>query len=181
MCNTHKRRANEMTKIWLKPPKNLAWSLQPTNFLYRMSFALRWSQHHRSIANKGSEQFWAVHVRISSCKVHQGWVEAWKWGYYIDHATHWTIILILIMKLNWFHNEPPTQYMNNQRTLSISHYQQSPQKSSMTVTHYAEWILANTRPHQLCWNNQEIETAISCTECSQVADFIQRSAEALFT
>ena len=91
MCNAYKRHANEMTKTWLKLPKNLAWSLQPTNFLYRMSFALRWSQHHRSIANKDSEQF-LVHVRISSCKVHQGWVEAWKWGYYIDHATHWWLL-----------------------------------------------------------------------------------------
>ena len=26
----------------------------------------RWSQHHRNIAIKDSEQFWAVHVRISS-------------------------------------------------------------------------------------------------------------------
>ena len=29
---------------------------------------------------------------------------------------------------------------------------------------------ANTRPHQLHWGDQEIATAIACTECSQIAD-----------
>ena len=31
----------------------------------------------------------------------------------------------------------------------------------------------NTKLHQLCWGDQEMETAISCTECSQVAGLIQ--------
>ena len=30
-------------------------------------------------------------------------------------------------------------------------------------------MLANTRPHQLHWGDREMGTAISCTECSQVA------------
>ena len=42
------------------------------------------------------------------------------------------------------------------------------------VTHCAGHILANTRPHQLCWGNREMGTAISCTESSQVADLIQK-------
>ena len=35
-------------------------------------------------------------------------------------------------------------------------------------------ILTNTRPHQLRWGDQEMETAISYTKCSQVADLIQK-------
>ena len=35
------------------------------------------------------------------------------------------------------------------------------------VTHYAGCVSANTRPHQLCWGDQEVGTAISCTKCSQ--------------
>ena len=37
------------------------------------------------------------------------------------------------------------------------------------VTHCAGRVSANTRPHQLRWGDQEMGTAISCTECSQVA------------
>ena len=37
--------------------------------------------------------------------------------------------------------------------------------------------MANTRPHQLRWGDREIGTAISCTECSQVAGLIQKSVE----
>ena len=30
------------------------------------------------------------------------------------------------------------------------------------------YMLTNTSPHQLRWGDQEMGTAISCTECSQV-------------
>ena len=45
------------------------------------------------------------------------------------------------------------------------------------VTHCAGHISANTRPHQLRWGDREMGTTISCTECSQVADLIQKSVE----
>ena len=32
-------------------------------------------------------------------------------------------------------------------------------------------------PHQLCWCDREMGTAISCTECSQVAGLIQKVVE----
>lgn len=35
-------------------------------------------------------------------------------------------------------------------------------------------ISVNTRPHQLCLGDQEMVTAISCMECSQVASLIQK-------
>ena len=38
------------------------------------------------------------------------------------------------------------------------------------VTHCTGHVFANTRPHQLCWGDQEMGTAISCTKYSQVAD-----------
>ena len=39
------------------------------------------------------------------------------------------------------------------------------------ITHWAAHILilANTRPHQLCWGDQKMGSAISCRKCSQVA------------
>ena len=45
------------------------------------------------------------------------------------------------------------------------------------VTHCAGRISANTRPHQLCWGDREMGTAISCTECSQVAGLIHNLVE----
>ena len=45
------------------------------------------------------------------------------------------------------------------------------------VTHCAGRVLANTRPHQLCWGDREMGTAISCIECSQVAGLIQKLVE----
>ena len=45
------------------------------------------------------------------------------------------------------------------------------------VTHCAGRVSANTRPHQLCWDDREMGAAISCIECSQVAGLIQKSAE----
>ena len=45
------------------------------------------------------------------------------------------------------------------------------------VTHCAGRVSANTRPHQLHWGDREMGTAISCTECSQVAGLIQKLAE----
>ena len=45
------------------------------------------------------------------------------------------------------------------------------------VTHCAVRVSATTRPHQLCWGDQEMGTAISCTECSQVAGLIQKLVE----
>ena len=45
------------------------------------------------------------------------------------------------------------------------------------VTHCAGHVLANTRPHQLRWGDREMGTAISCTECSQVASLIQKLVE----
>ena len=43
------------------------------------------------------------------------------------------------------------------------------------ITHCAGCISANTRPHQLRWGDREMGTAISCTECSQVAGLIQKT------
>ena len=43
------------------------------------------------------------------------------------------------------------------------------------VTHCAGHVSANTKPHQLRWGDQEMGTAISYTECSQVAVLIQKS------
>ena len=45
------------------------------------------------------------------------------------------------------------------------------------VTHCAGCVSANTRPHQLHWGDWEMGTAISCTECSQVAGLIQKLVE----
>ena len=42
-------------------------------------------------------------------------------------------------------------------------------------THCVGHLLANTRSHQLRWGDQEMGTAISCTECSQVASLIQNA------
>ena len=39
----------------------------------------------------------------------------------------------------------------------------------------AEHVSANTSPYQLYWSDQEMGTAISCTECSKVADLIQKA------
>ena len=55
--------------------------------------------------------------------------------------------------------------MNNQRT------------TSSEVTHCAGYVLANSKPHQLCWVDREMGTAVSCTECSQVASLIQMVGE----
>ena len=35
-------------------------------------------------------------------------------------------------------------------------------------------LLCNARPHQLYWGEREMGTAISCTECSEVAGLIQK-------
>ena len=40
------------------------------------------------------------------------------------------------------------------------------------VAHCTGHVLANTRPYQLCWGDQEMETAFSCTKFSQVAGLI---------
>ena len=45
------------------------------------------------------------------------------------------------------------------------------------VTQCTGRVSANTGPHQLRWSDWEMETAISCTECSQVAGLIQKSVE----
>ena len=45
------------------------------------------------------------------------------------------------------------------------------------VTHCAGRVSANTRPHQLHWGDQEMGTATSCIESSQVAGLILRSVE----
>ena len=45
------------------------------------------------------------------------------------------------------------------------------------VTHCAGGVSANTRSHQLRWDDQEMGTAISCTKCSQVAGLIQKLVE----
>jgi len=43
------------------------------------------------------------------------------------------------------------------------------------VIHCAGHVSANTRPHQLRWDDREMGTAIiSCVECSQVAGLIQK-------
>ena len=58
------------------------------------------------------------------------------------------------------------KYMDYRATLKIG--------LEVKVGHCAGHISANTRLHQLPWGDREIGTAISCTECSQVADFIQK-------
>ena len=42
------------------------------------------------------------------------------------------------------------------------------------VNNYTGCVSANTRPPQLCWGDQDMGTAISCTKCSQVAVLIQK-------
>ena len=42
------------------------------------------------------------------------------------------------------------------------------------ITHCTERVSTNTRPHQLCWGDREMGTAISCIKYSQVAGLIQR-------
>ena len=37
--------------------------------------------------------------------------------------------------------------------------------------------MANTRPHQLLWGDQEMGTAISCTKCSWMASLIHITVE----
>ena len=43
------------------------------------------------------------------------------------------------------------------------------------VTHRAGRVSTNARPHQQCYGDREIRTAMSCTKCSQVAGIIQRA------
>ena len=45
------------------------------------------------------------------------------------------------------------------------------------VTHCTGRVSANTRYHQLRWGDRAMGTAISCTECSQVAGLIQKLVE----
>ena len=45
------------------------------------------------------------------------------------------------------------------------------------VTQCAGHFSVNTRPHQLHCSDREMGTAISCTECSQVAGLIQKLVE----
>ena len=42
------------------------------------------------------------------------------------------------------------------------------------VTHCAGRVSTTTRPHQLCWGDREMGTAISCTKCSQMSGLFQR-------
>ena len=42
------------------------------------------------------------------------------------------------------------------------------------VSHCAGCILANTRPHQLYWGDQEMGTAISCTACVPIQHKLSR-------
>ena len=42
------------------------------------------------------------------------------------------------------------------------------------VIHCAECVSANTKPH---WGDREMGTAISCTNCSQLAGLIQKLVE----
>ena len=65
--------------------------------------------------------------------------------------------------------------MNNQRTTSP--LLNRPRCYAKSHTAHAGRVLANTRPHQLCWGDRETGTAISCTECSQVAGLIQKLVE----
>ena len=44
-----------------------------------------------------------------------------------------------------------------------------PKNRFSKVTQYTGRVSANTRLHQLCWGEWEMGTAISCTECSQLA------------
>ena len=42
------------------------------------------------------------------------------------------------------------------------------------VTYCAGCVSANTKPHQLCWGDQEMGTATSCAEYSQATGLIQK-------
>ena len=66
--------------------------------------------------------------------------------------------------------------MHEQSTNHISLMKQA--KMLCKVTHCEGCVLANNRPHQLRWVDRKMGTAISCTECSQVAGLIQKSVEA---
>ena len=48
-------------------------------------------------------------------------------------------------------------------------------------THCTEWIVDNTRPHQLHWDDWEMGTATSCTKCSQVAGLMHMTCTPLQT
>ena len=64
----------------------------------------------------------------------------------------------------------------------INWYQKldNPHKSLLfKVAHCAGCISDNTRPQQLHWGDQDMETAISCIECSQVAGLIQNVVQNL--
>ena len=43
-------------------------------------------------------------------------------------------------------------------------------------TYCAGHISPNTKPHQLRWGDWEMGTAISCTECSQVAKSLKEAS-----
>ena len=49
-----------------------------------------------------------------------------------------------------------------------------PRCYAKSPTVHAGCISVNTRPLRLQWGDQEMETAISCTECSHVAGLIQK-------
>ena len=57
---------------------------------------------------------------------------------------------------------------------SRNHISLKKKKMLCKVTHCAGRILANTRPHQLCWGDREMAITISCTKCSQVAGLTQK-------
>ena len=42
-------------------------------------------------------------------------------------------------------------------------------------------VLATVRPHQLCWGDWEVGTAISCTKCSHVAGLIHMTDRSSLT
>ena len=74
---------------------------------------------------------------------------------------------------------PHTPHTPHTQTTHTCTHEQShlPYKTGLDVTqshHCAGRVSANTRPHQLRWGDREMGTAISCTECSQVAGLIHK-------
>ena len=63
----------------------------------------------------------------------------------------------------------PNQDSGNPNYRIVKHKQEEIMQSHCTCAGLGS---ANTRPHQLCWGDQEVGTAISPTKCSQVAGFI---------
>ena len=78
--------------------------------------------------------------------------------------------------LRYLHVRAMHEQSTNHITLKNDKTKQKPpitRCNAKKVTHCTGHVLANIRHHQLCWGDREMGTAISCTECGQVAGCIQ--------